>query len=55
MELPRLDDATRATIEQFIADIEAADFHSRQFNVVLPELLMEALRIEQEAHHDESE
>lgn len=55
MELPRLDDATRATIEQFIADIEAADFHSRQFNETLPSCLIEVLRIDREAHHDESE
>jgi hypothetical protein len=52
MELPRLDDATRATIEQFISEIEESAFHSRQFNIVLPELLIEALRIEQEARHE---
>lgn len=52
-KLPHLDEATRTSIERFIAEIETASFHSRQFNVVLPELLIEALRIEQEVHHVE--
>jgi hypothetical protein len=52
-KLPRLDDAIRASIEQFISKIMAAEFHSRQFSESLPELLIEALRIEQEAHRDQ--
>lgn len=53
MKLPRLDDSDRASIERFITEIEKASFHSRQFNVVLPDILTEALRIDREAHHGE--
>lgn len=53
MELPHLDDVTLICIKRFIAEIEDSEFHSRQFNIVLPEILAEALRIDREAHHDE--
>lgn len=47
--LPRLDASARNLIENFIVEVRACDFYSREFNIALPELLYGALRIEQEA------
>jgi len=32
-------------LERYLSEIKAADFHSREYNKVLPELINEVLRI----------
>jgi hypothetical protein len=45
---PRLNPLVRIGLERFLSDVEASEFHSHEFNVVMLECFREALRIERE-------
>jgi len=51
-QLPRLNPLITIALERFKGEILAADFHSREYNQVLPELIDELSRIIWEARHD---
>ncbi len=50
-DFPRMSPLLRLGLQCYLSEIEDAPFVDRQLNVILPELIIEILRIESEVHH----